>query len=217
MRRAGAQRLRVQVTDDHPLYRESLARAIRGRPELELVGEASDGRHALEQIRELEPDVAMLDVELPELSGLQVLNAVIREGLETRVLLLSGRAAGEAVYEAISTGAGGFLLKVAGGEVICDAIAAVARGETVLAPELQTGLAGELRLRAEPDERPALSSRERDVLRLLAEGLTAPSIARQLHLGTSTVKTHLQSLYRKLGVSDRAAAVAEAMRRGLLD
>jgi two-component system, NarL family, nitrate/nitrite response regulator NarL len=209
-------RVRVLAADSHPLYREAMGRAIRERPELELVAQASDGRGALEAINAEEPDVALVERDLQGLSGEQILNAVDREGLDTRVLLIAAAPAAGGVYHAIANGAAGYLTKDAGAREICDAITAVARGRTILAPELQAGIAGEIRLRA-VDERPFMSPREQEVLELIAQGMTAPEIGRSIHLSTATVKTHLQHIYDKLGVSERAAAVAEAMRRGLLE
>lgn len=209
-------RVRVLVADDHPLFREAIARAVRERPEFELVREAQDGREALDAVRELQPDVAVLDVKMPLLDGLQVLNAMHREGLPTRSVLLTAYLDGPIAFEAVAAGAGAVLSKEADRRAIADAIAAVARGETVFGAEVQSGLAAEIRLRGTPD-RPPLSAREQEVLRLVADGLSAPQIADTLVLSPATVRSHLQSLYEKLGVSDRAAAVAEAMRRGLLE
>jgi two-component system nitrate/nitrite response regulator NarL len=211
-----AARVRVLVADDHPLYRESVVRAVRERPEFELVGEAADGRDALDEIRRLEPDVAVLDVKMPELDGLQVLNAVNRDGLGTRVVLLSAFLEGAVVYQAVAAGAAAYLSKDADRAEICDAVAAVARGETVLSPDAQAGIASEVRVRGR-SERPALTPREHEILAFVADGLAAPEIAGRLHLSPATVKGHLQAVYEKLGVSDRAAAVAEGMRRGLLE
>ncbi|MBI5106234.1 MAG: response regulator transcription factor [Solirubrobacterales bacterium] len=209
-------RVRVYVADDHPMYREGLVRAIRERPDLEVVGESSDGRTALPEIRDLAPDVALLDVRMPGLSGTDVLNAIAREHLPTRVVFLSAHVDSDLVYRAVAMGAAGYLSKEADRATIFDAVAAAARGETVLAPEVQGGLATQIQLR-ETEARPVLSPREQEILRMIADGGSAPEIARRLHLSPSTVKTHLQSLYEKLGVSDRAAAVAVAMRAGLLE
>jgi two-component system nitrate/nitrite response regulator NarL len=191
-------------------------RAIRERPELELVGEAGDGREALGGIRGLRPDVAVIDRSLGGLSGEKVLNAVRRDRLPTRVILIAAEPSAEAVYTAIAAGAAGYLTTGTDARELCEAIAAVARGRTVLAPELQGGIAGEIR-RREVLVRPILSERERQTLTLVAEGLNAPDIGKRLHLSTGTVKSHLTNLYEKLEVSDRAAAVAQAMRRGLLE
>jgi two-component system nitrate/nitrite response regulator NarL len=209
-------RVRVLVADNHPLYREAVASAIRRAPELELVAEESDGRRALDAVREHEPDVAVLDMRMPELDGMQVLNAVIRDGLRTRVIFLSAHADGATVYAALGAGASGYLSKDAPSGAVCDAVMVVARGGTVLPPELQGGIAAEIRSRA-TYERPRLTPREQQVLNLIADGCSAPEMAKRLNLSQGTVKSHLHSLYQTLGVSERAAAVAEAMRRGLLE
>jgi two-component system nitrate/nitrite response regulator NarL len=191
-------------------------RAISARPELELVGEVGDGRQALDAIGVSQPDVSILGGTLAGLSGEQVLNAVARDGLSTRVVMIAARPEPQQVYAALAEGAAGFLTKDADARELCDAITAVARGGTVVSPELQAGVAGEIRMRT-PHDRPVMTVRERETLTLIAEGLSAPQIGRALHLSTATVKTHLQHIYEKLGVSERAAAVAEAMRRGLLE
>jgi two-component system, NarL family, nitrate/nitrite response regulator NarL len=210
-------RVRVIVADDHPLFREGIERAVRQRPELELVGTAADGREALELIRDAQPDAAVLDLKLPELDGLQVLNAVTRDGLPTQVLILSASADPEIVYRAVEAGAAGYFTKESDREAILDAIAAVARGETVVEPRLQTSIFGQIRLHAAREERPLLSVREREVLALMADGLSAPQIAERLIVALPTVKTHQARIYEKLAVSDRAAAVATAMRGGILE
>ena len=216
MSEARAPRVRVFVADDHPVYREGVARAIKARPEFELIGEAEDGRQALDRIKEQTPDVAVLDVQMPGLQGSEVLHAIKRDGVPTRVVRLSAHVDSETVYRAVASGAGAYLSKESSRERICDAVARVARGEVVLSQEVQAGLASEIQIR-ERDERPALTPREHEILVLTANGHSAPDIGKQLHLSQSTVKTHLKSLYEKLSVSDRAAAVAEAMRRGLLE
>ena len=193
-----------------------MVRAIRARPELELVGEAGDGRSALDAIGAALPDVALIGAMLDGMSAEQVLNAVARDRLRTRVVVIASSPGPKQVYAALAGGAAGYLTKETDARELCDAIAAVARGGTVLSPELQAGVAGEIRLRA-PRLRPVMSTRERETLTLIAEGLSAPEIGRVLHLSTATVKTHLRHIYEKLGVSERAAAVAEAMRRGLLE
>jgi two-component system, NarL family, nitrate/nitrite response regulator NarL len=204
------------AADSHPLYRDAIARAIKERPELELVAQASDGRQALDAISATRPEVAVLDRSLATLTGEQILGAVRRDGLATRVIMIAAEPASGVVYAAIAGGAAGYLTTDTDARQLCEAISAVARGRTVLAPELQAGIAGEIRLR-EATFRPVLSERERETLKLVAEGLTAPDIGRRLHLSTGTVKTHLAHLYEKLEVSERAAAVAQAMRRGLLE
>jgi two-component system nitrate/nitrite response regulator NarL len=210
-------RVQVVVADDHPLFREGIERAVRERPDLELVASAADGREALARIRELTPRVAVLDMRLPGLDGLQVLNAVTRDALPTRVLIVSASGDPELVYRAVQGGAAGYFRKEADRQVILDAIAAVARGATVIEPGLQAGVFDQIRARATSEDRPILTAREREVLTLMAEGASGPQIADRLIIALPTVKTHQARLYEKLGVSDRAAAVAEAMRRGLLE
>jgi two-component system, NarL family, nitrate/nitrite response regulator NarL len=214
---ARSQRVRVFVADDHPVYREGIVRAVKERPDLELVGEAEDGRHALDRIKELVPDVAVLDIRMPGLEGPQVLSAIRRDGVETEVLFLSAFMEPELAYKTVAEGAKGYLSKESSRQEICDAIVAVARGGTALAAEVQAGLAQEIQQRERSDGRPELTPRESEVLHMIADGLSAPEIARRIHLSPTTVKTHLHTLYEKLGVSDRAAAVAEGMRRGLLE
>ena len=210
-------RVTVLVADDHPLFREGVARAVRERPDLELVGQVGDGRAALAGIRELSPAVAVVDLRLPEVDGVGIANAVARDGLATRVLVLSAFTDPRLVYEAMSAGAAGFFSKDADREAVLDAVAAVARGESRVEPRLQSALFAEMRERARDDERPLLTPREREVLGLMAEGISAPAIGRRLYLATATIKSHQARIYEKLGVSDRAAAVAAAMRAGLLE
>jgi two-component system nitrate/nitrite response regulator NarL len=207
----------VLVADDHPIYREGIVRAINDREDLELVGEAADGRDALDQITRLNPNVAVLDIRMPELDGTQVLSAIRNDSVNTRVLFLSAFTEPELAYKTVAGGAKGYLSKESSRQEVCDAIAAIAGGGTVFAPEVQTGLAAQIEERERSGGAPQLSDREREVLHLIAEGLSAPEIGKRIHLSTTTVKSHLHTLYEKLGVSDRAAAVAEGMRRGLLE
>ena len=212
----GTKRVTVLVADDHPLYREGVVRALSASGQVEIVGEAEDGRAALAMIQEHRPDVALLDYKLPELDGVAVTNAVVRDQLPTRVLLVSAFNDTGVVYQALETGAAGFVSKEARREQIVDAVLACARGENVVPPDIAAGLVSEIRLRKQ-DDRPALTQREQEILRLIAAGNSLPEIAKELFLGLTTVKTHVQHLYEKLGVSDRAAAVASAMRRGLIE
>jgi two-component system, NarL family, nitrate/nitrite response regulator NarL len=211
-----AKRVRVLVADDHPLYRDGVVRALSASGQVEVVGEVGDGREALSEIQTKTPDVALLDYKLPSLDGVAIAQAITRDGLPTRVLLLSAFTESGLVYEALETGAAGYLPKEARREQIVDSVLACARGETVVPSELAAGLVSEIRLRASHDA-PTLTDREREILRLIADGKSLPQIAKELYLGVTTVKTHVQHLYEKLGVSDRAAAVAEAMRRRLIE
>jgi two-component system nitrate/nitrite response regulator NarL len=211
-----AERIRVLIADDHPLYRTGLVDTVKRRPELELVGEAEDGTAALEGIRSVDPDVCVLDVKMPGLSGVEVLRALEREGRDVRVVFVSAYYDSDVVYGALGSGASGYLSKDSTGDEICDALVAASHGRTTLGTDVQAAVAHEIRRRTGDHDR-LLTPREDEILRHTADGMSAPDIARQLHLGTTTVKTHLQRVYEKLGVSDRAAAVAEAMRRGILE
>lgn len=209
-------KVRVVVGDDHPLFRDGVVRALLSSGEIKVVAEADDGTEALAAIKEHQPAVALLDYRMPGLDGAQVAAAVVRDELPTRVLLISAHDDSAIVYHAIQEGAAGFLPKESTRAEIVAAVLNCARGRDVLSPGLAAGLAGEIRRRAEPAG-PVLSPREREVLNLIAKGSSIPAIAAELFLAPSTVKTHVQRLYEKLGVSDRAAAVAEAMRRKLLE
>jgi two-component system, NarL family, nitrate/nitrite response regulator NarL len=204
------------VADDHPLYREGLVRLFADDPRIEVVAEAEDGAGALVAIGRHRPDVAVLDLGLPGIDGIAVLEAVLRDDLPTRVVIVSASRDSGAVFRAMSTGAYGYLAKSAAGSDIVEAVLAAAAGEVVIPRELQTGLAQELRMRRDVSDRPILSPKEIEVLQLAADGLTVDAIGKNLFISTSTVKTHLQNIYEKLGVSDRTAAVARAMRQGIL-
>lgn len=213
---ASENRLTILIADDHPVYRQGLERAIRERPELELVASSADGRDALEKINELEPDVAVVDVRMPGLDGLKIVSAVQRDGLRTKVVLLTGYEDSAAAYRALAQGAAGYVSKASDHMELCDSIVTAGRGETVIAPQFAAGIATEIQMR-EASERPALTAREIEILKLQAEGRTTARIAEELGVTEPTVETHVSSLYEKLKVSDRASAVAAAMRWGLLE
>jgi two-component system nitrate/nitrite response regulator NarL len=209
-------RVRVLIAEDHPISLHGLADTIKRNPQLELVGRAATGAEALAEIRRLIPDVAVVDMKMPELDGVEVMRAVTRDAIATRVLFLSGYLDSATVYKAIEAGACGYISKDSDPATICDAITTVARGGTVFGPETHEAISLEIRGRTSEEPSP-LSPREREILRLVAEGLAVSDVAARLFLSPATVKTHLQRSYQKLGVSERAAAVAVAMRKGLLD
>jgi two-component system nitrate/nitrite response regulator NarL len=212
---AGPDLLRVVIADDHPLYRAALTDVIEGGEGMTVVAAAEDGREAFTLVRRELPTVALLDVRMPVWDGPAVARRIERDGLPTRVLFLSEYGGGETVYRALSAGGSGYLSKAATGEEIRQAVLRVARGGEVLAAEAGQGLVR--RIRAQGGEGPALSAREREILQGIAAGRSAREMAEDLHLAVPTIKTHLQHIYGKLGVSDRGSAVAEAMRRGLVD
>jgi len=206
----------VTVADGSPLFRIGLVAVLEDCPDVTVVGEASDPESAIADIESREPDVAVIDLDLPEPGGLAVLEAVRERAEHTRVLLLASGSESGPLYRALSLGAAGYLAKRSEADRVCAAVRAVAGGGTVIDERLQSGLAGEIRIR-ERGERPALTEREREVLSLAAEGGSVADVAGRLHLSDATVKTHLHHAYEKLEVSDRAAAVARALRFGLID
>jgi two-component system, NarL family, nitrate/nitrite response regulator NarL len=205
----------VVVADDHPMYRAGLVDAIAERPELELLAECGGGCAAVEEIRERRPDVALLDLRMRDLDGMAVMESIAEHGSPTRVVFLSAYEDGEVVHRALAAGAVGYLTKETDRDEICDAILRAADGGLALSPNLSGVLVGYMQQRIDSPV-PRLGEREHEVMRLTAEGLSAPEIAETLGIGATTVKTHLQRVYRKLDVSDRAAMVAKALRLGLL-
>jgi two-component system, NarL family, nitrate/nitrite response regulator NarL len=197
------------------MYREGVARALDESGELQVVAQESDGRAALETIRRLTPDVALLDLRMPGLDGIGITKAITDEGLGTHVVLLSAQDDGEIVLDGIAAGADAYIAKDADRSEICDTVVRVARGERLVGSGLREGMLEAIQTRNTSGVTP-LSPREREILALVADGKATAEIGKELHLSAATVKTHLQHAYEKLGVSDRAAAVAEALRRGLL-
>jgi two-component system nitrate/nitrite response regulator NarL len=183
---------------------------------IRVVGEAEDGRRALEVIALEQPQVALVDYQMPDMDGIAVVRTLKSDDSATRVLLLSALTDSAIVFQALEEGASGYLAKDSSRAEIVDAVIRVAKGDTVVPPSLTVGLVEQIRLRSQPDAL-VLSERERQIVQGFARGLSIPQLAAELFIGTSTVKTYAQRLYEKLGVSDRAAAVAEAMRRGLLE
>jgi two-component system nitrate/nitrite response regulator NarL len=207
--------IRIVVADDHPVFRKGLVRLLEHHPSTTVVAEAGDGVEALACIKTERPDVALLDVKMPRLDGMKSLAAIKRDFPDVGVILLSGYLDSETVYEAVEAGAGGYLLKTADIDVVLGAIEVVNGGGTILPPEVQVELASGIRARNE--RRLLLTTREQEVLTLMSEGKSAPVIGKVLNIEAATVKVHLRNLYKKLEVQDRAAAVKEAMRRGLLE
>jgi two-component system, NarL family, nitrate/nitrite response regulator NarL len=211
----GAAPFSVVVVDDHPVYREALSRALDQADDLALAGTAGDGPEAIELIARLRPDVAVLDVELPGSSGPAVAAELVARQVPTRILFLSAHRDGATVYDALATGGFGYVTKDASMGQIQDAVRRVASGVRSLGPDVEHQVIEEIQARADRHTL-ELTERERAVLELSVQGLTVAAMGRRLHLSPATVKVHLSTLYAKLSVSDRASAVAEALRRGLI-
>ena len=204
--------LRLLVADDHPVVRDGIVGMVSSDPEIEVVGEASDGAEAVGLARALEPDVVLMDLRMPGMDGVAAIRELTRLGVPTRVVVLTTYDADADVLPAIEAGATGYLLKDAPRDDLLRAIRAAAAGHAVLAPSVASRLVGRVR----SPEAGLLTPRELEILGLVADGATNRAAGERLHLSEGTVKTHLLSLYAKLGVGDRAAAVAEGFRRGLL-
>ncbi|WP_326568322.1 response regulator transcription factor [Amycolatopsis rhabdoformis] len=204
--------IRVLLTDDHPIVRDGLRGAFTGCADIEVIGEAATGVEALAFVAHHRPDVVLMDLRMPELDGVGAIRRLAAEHPAVRVLVLTTYDSEADVLPAIEAGATGYLLKDAPVADLQHAVRSAARGESVLAPSVAARLMAPLR-RPAPG---ALTSRELDVLRLVAEGATNRAAANQLFISEASIKTHLLHAYAKLGVNDRAAAVGEAYRRGLL-
>jgi len=200
------------IVDDHPVVRDGLRGMFAGTGEFEVVGEAADGTEALTLADRLRPDVVLMDLRMPGMDGVRAINSLRERGLPSRVLVLTTYDTDSDVLPAIEAGATGYLLKDAPREELFRAVRAAARGEAVLSPSVATRLIGQMRA---PAQEP-LSQRELEVLGLIAGGRTNREAAAHLFISEATVKTHLLHIYGKLGVKDRAAAVATAYERGLL-
>jgi two-component system, NarL family, nitrate/nitrite response regulator NarL len=208
--------IRVVIANGEPLFGDSIERLVRQCASFQFVGQAEDGRSALERLRSLKPDVAVLGPSLPGLDGRRILGLVRVEELRTRLVFVGDEFDDETTYDLLGEGAAGVLSKTTSPEHLREAILAAAAGREFLSGESLAAVTREIRLRNH-DDRPVLTHREREILQRIAKGESSTVMAQAMHLGLSTIKTHCSHVYEKLGVSDRAAAVAAAFRRGLID
>lgn len=204
--------IKLLIADDHPVVRDGLRGIFSAEADFEVVGEAANGDEAVTLAEALDPDVVLMDLRMPTVDGVTAIRRMAEKKLRARVLVLTTYDTDSDVLPAIEAGATGYLLKDAAREELFRAVRAAARGEAVLAPSVASKLMHQMRAPA-PE---ALSQRELEVLTLIARGGTNRDVAKQLFVSEATVKTHLIHIYGKLGVSDRAAAVATAFDRGLL-
>jgi len=211
--------IRVLVADDQPLVRSGFRMIIDERSDLELVGEAEDGKRAIALSAELDPDVILMDIRMPELDGVEATRQLIDNGSRARILVLTTFDLDEYVYAAVDAGASGFLLKDVQPEQLVDAIRVVAAGNSLFGPAATQRLLD--RFAPPPSETAAarldqLTDREREILTLIAQGRSNAELARQLYLSEATVKTHVSAILRKLAVRDRVQAVIAAYEAGLV-
>jgi DNA-binding NarL/FixJ family response regulator len=204
--------IKLLIVDDHPVVRDGLSGMFSPDPEFDVVGEAGDGAEAVRLAQVLQPDVILMDLRMPGMDGVTAIGELARQRIPARVLVLTTYDTDSLVQSAIAAGATGYLLKDAPRAELLRAVQAAARGQAVLSPSVAAQLMNRVRV-PEPE---TLSHREVEVLELIAAGSTNREAAAKLFISEATVKTHLLHIYAKLGVSDRAAAVAEAFNRGLL-
>lgn len=209
-----APKIRLLIVDDHPIVRDGLRAVFESEPAFEVVGQAADGIEAVDRAVVLDPDVVLMDLRMPRMGGVEAIRRLRERAPGIRVLVLTTFDSDADVLPAVEAGATGFLLKDAPREELRRAVHAAYLGQAVLAPSVAQKLLGRMRAPAPPAEQ--LTDRELKVLTLVASGSTNREAAKQLFISEATVKTHLLHVYAKLGVRDRASAVAEAYKRGLL-
>ena len=205
--------IRLLIADDHPVVRDGLSGMFAAEPEFEVVGQAGDGAEAIRLAESLRPDVILMDLQMPGVDGLTAIAQLAKRGVRSRVLVLTTYDTDGYVVPAIEAGATGYLLKDAPRDELLRAVRAAADGQSVLAPSVASALMNRVRTPPAPD---LLSPRELEVLGLVAAGNTNREAATNLFISEATVKTHLLNIYAKLDVPDRASAVAEAFKRGLI-
>lgn len=208
--------IKLLIADDHLIVREGLRLIIETADGIEVVGEASNGREAVTLAVELKPDVVLMDLRMPEMDGLEAIEVLAREQPETAVIILTTFNEDELMRKGLGLGARGFLLKDTDRTTLIENIRAAAAGNTLISPELMKKLlsGGEKHSSVNRTDEPVLTAREMEILKAAAEGSRSKEIAWDLKITERTVKAHLSSIYNKLGVDSRAAATAEAARRG---
>jgi len=212
--------LRVVIADDDPMVRTGLTLILDAHGDLELAGEAADGEQTVAVVARERPDVVLLDIRMPRMDGLAAAHAILARPDPPRVIMLTTFDLDEYVYDAISAGASGFLLKDASPERLVSAIRHAVTGDTLLAPAITRRLIERYARRTDPAAGPSrlacLTAREREVLRMIAHGMTNAEIAASLHLGETTIKTYVSRILAKLSLRDRIQAVIVAYENGLV-
>lgn len=214
-------KIRVLVVDDHTIVREGVRMLLSAQPGIEVIGEAANGLEAVQKTRELKPDVVVMDIAMPGMSGLEATEVIKQSNPGVQVLALTVHESEEYFFRLLSAGGSGYVLKGAGSTDLISAVQAVARGDVFLSPVVAKKLVGDYLTRVgsgeEQDSYGGLTPREQEVLKLLAEGNTAREIADLLVLSISTVQTHRSHIMRKLDLHNRAELIKYAIRRGIID
>jgi two-component system, NarL family, response regulator len=201
--------IRVLIADDHSIVRQGLATIIDRDPEMTVVAQAEDGQQAIALFREYQPDVTLMDLRMPQIGGVEAITAICTEFKQARIMVLTTYDGDEDIYRGLQAGAQGYLLKDAKPNELLNAIRTIHRGQKYVPPEVGAKLVQRM-------SNPVLSERELDVLRLMAQGMSNLDIGAALSVGGSTVKSHVNRILSKLGVSDRTQAVIVAIKRGIV-
>ena len=210
--------LRILVAEDHPLFRKGMISLLSSMPEFEVVGEAATGEEAVTRASELQPDVILRDLQMPEVNGIEATRRLLRENQGVRILVVTLFEDDDSVFMALRAGVRGYVLKDSDEEEMVLSIRAVGKGEAIFSPAIATRVLAYFAAShsggAPPQAFPTLTAREREILKLIAQGQPNPSIARQLSLSTKTVGNYVSNIFTKLQVADRAQAIIRAREAG---
>ena len=210
--------IRLVLADDHRMLREGLRRSMADEG-FDVVGQADNGEEAVRLVAELEPDVVLMDVSMPEMDGVEATRAITQGGSAARIIMLTMHADKEVLADAIRAGACGYLVKDCSTEEVADAVRIAAKGDTALSPQLAATMLDEVRRLEAPDptdDERVITKREEEVLQHIADGCSTPEVAERLYISQKTVKNHLASIYQKLDARDRTQAVLQAVRMGIV-
>src|SRR5437667_5004337 len=215
-----AMKIRILLADDHTILRAGLKMMLNAQPDMEVVGEAQDGRQAIEETQKLQPDIVLMDITMPDLTGIEATRQIKRLFPDVKVLMLTMHEHDEYVFQALQAGASGYMLKEAADTELTTALHVIKSGQFYLSPTAQSVVVGDylqkVRTGEERDSYSSLTEREREILKLVAEGFTNNQIAERLVISPKTVDTHRTHIMDKLNMHSRAELIKYAMRRGLL-
>ena len=209
--------IRILIVDDHPIVRQGLATVLEQESDLSVVGQAANGVEAVAKARELLPDIILMDLQMPEMDGVEAINRIMAEELKAGIIILTTYDTDDHIFRGIEAGARGYLLKDSPPTEVVKAIRTVNRGESLIEPRVASRILDRLgQLSRGPTPESTLSQREIEVLEVMATGAANKQIANDLNIGQSTVKTHIVRIFNKLGVNGRTEAVAEAIKKGII-
>lgn len=209
--------IRILIVDDHPVVREGIGSMLKREPDFKIVGEATNGLEAIEKVRELSPDIVLMDLRMPELDGVEAMIRIKAENTDVKFIILTTFSDDEYIFRGIAAGARAYLLKDAPRAELFSAIRTVSKGESQIQPVVASRVLDKLaELSKKPPAAETLSDRETEVLKLMAKGVSNKELADQLSITQSTVKTHITSIFQKLNVTTRTEAVTTALRKGII-